>query len=361
MTDIRDIVIELQSCGLRTDLKISGRKGGAGPSEGITIFVIENSEEKPVNIPFYSHYVANSPYELIKEGDILKILRNGRDTGLKVKMRKEPNYYNYKTDEGVPLWKIALLHGKDCIGTTLFQRCVHYGKEEGCKFCGIGLSLNDGKTVPRKKPEDISLTAKIASQLDNVKHMTITTGTQKDRKNEILSLAIAGNFAKSAGLNVHIQFSPVDDLKIFDEVKDMGIDTIGIHIESLDEDVLKKISPYKAHIGLKNFLKNWERGVDVFGWGQVSSFILIGFGEDLKKTIDGIKILCSTGVFPFILPFRPVPGTPLYGKLTPPEPERMKMLYEKTAEILSVFKLSPKNFKAGCVRCGACSAIGFFT
>jgi len=360
MTEIRDIILELQSYGLRSNLEISGRKGGAGPSEGITILTMKDGEEIPVNIPFYSHYVAGSPYELIKEGDDLKILKNGEETGLKVRLRKEPNYYNFKTDEGIPLWKIALLHGKDCIGTTIFQRCLYFGKEEGCKFCGIELSLNNGKTVPYKKPEDIYLASKLASQMDNVKHITITTGTQRDRKNEVLSLAKAGHFAKKAGLDVHIQFSPLDDLKIFDEIKDMGVDTLGIHIESLDEDVLRKISPHKADIGLKNFLKNWEKGVDLFGWGQVSSFLLIGFGEDVKKTIDGIKLLCSTGVFPFVIPFRPIPGTSLYGKLMPPPPEFIKIIYEEAVEIMSLFKLSPRNFKAGCVRCGACSAIRFF-
>jgi len=359
MKGMKDLIVELQSLGLRSNLRLSGRKGGAGPSEGITIFVMKNGEEVPVNVPFYSHYVASSPYELIG-GENLKILKNGEDTGLKVRLRPEPNYYDFKTEEGIPLWKIALLHGKDCIGTTLFQRCVYYGKEGGCKFCGIELSLNNGRTVPYKKPEDIYFTAKLAFEMDNVTHITITTGTQRDRRKEVLTLARAGYFAKKAGLNVHIQFSPLDDLKIFDEIKDAGIDTIGIHIESLDGEVLKRISPHKAEIGLKNFLKNWEKGVDLFGWGQVSSFVLIGLGEDLKKTIEGIKLLCSAGVFPFILPFRPVPGTPLYGRLVPPDPEFIKIIYEEAVELMWLFRLDFRNFKAGCVRCGACSAIRFF-
>ncbi len=360
MMDLKDIIVELQSYGLKSDVEISGRKGGAGPSEGITLLIVRDGEEIPVNIPFYSHYVSSSPFTLKNEGEILKIFKNGIDTGLKVKMRGEPHYYRFKTEEGVPFWKIALLHGKDCIGTTIFQTCVHYGKDEGCKFCGIGISLKDNKTIPFKKPEEIYITAKTASMLDGVKHITITTGTQKDRRKEVLSLARAGNYARKAGLNVHIQFSPVDDVKIFEEIKDMGVDTIAIHIETLDEDVLKIISPWKSDIGLKNFLRNWEKGVEVFGWGQVSSFVIIGFGEDLKKTLNGIKMLSSIGVFPFLVPFRPIPGTPFYEKFTPPEPERMKMLYERTAEILHLFKLNPENFRAGCLRCGACSAIRLY-
>lgn len=359
--EIRDFVVQLQSFGVRYKGEILGRMGGAGPSEGITLFILTEGEEIPVNIPFYSHYVSSSPYEMVKDGEAFNILKDGKDTGLMAKVRGEPIYYSFKTKDGIPLWKIGLLHGKDCLGTTLFQSCLYYRKSDGCKFCGIGTSLKNKKTVHFKEPEDIYYLCEVASKTDNVKHITITTGTQKDRRKEVLSLALAGGFAKKAGLNVHIQFSPIDDVGIFEEIKEKGVDTIGIHIESLDQEVLKRISPWKAEIGLRNFIKNWEKGVEVFGWGQVSSFVIMGFGENMKKTLEGIRMLSSIGVFPFILPFRPIPGTPLYGKLNPPPPELMKGIYEKTAERISSFNLNPKKFKAGCVRCSACSSMGWFT
>lgn len=356
---LRDVVIELQSFGLIYDGEVKGRKGGAGPSEGITLLLSQEGMEVSATVPFYSWYVKFSPYKIVERDGKLNLFKNGIPLPVEVKIPEEPRYYSMSTEEGVPLWKIALLHGRDCLGTTLFQRCMRWMEGRKCGFCGIELSLREGKTLPFKKPAEVYRVCKLASETDGVKHITITTGTQKDRKEELFMLAEAGEWAKKGGLDVHIQFAPVEDLSLLNLLKEKRADTAGIHIETFDPEVLKKISPWKAEAGLKLYIKNWEKAVETFGRGQVESFLIIGLGESLKKTMEGVRLLCSIGVVPYPVPFRPLPGTPLYRK-TPPSPEVMKRVYAEIAGTMHSYGINPLNFKAGCVRCGSCSAIGFF-
>jgi hypothetical protein len=69
--------------------------------------------------------------------------------------------------------------------------------------------------------------------------------------------------------------------------------------------------------------------------------------------------MASMGVFPYVLPLRPVPGTSL-ASAQPPPPEYMMGVYEQVAEILSHHALASVNSQAGCVRCGACSCLSLF-
>jgi biotin synthase-related radical SAM superfamily protein len=70
-------------------------------------------------------------------------------------------------------------------------------------------------------------------------------------------------------------------------------------------------------------------------------------------------LLCELGVYPFIVPLRPIPGTPL-AHTTPPSPAKMISIYQQVSSLLKKHELSWEKSKAGCVRCGACSALPDF-
>jgi radical SAM protein (TIGR04043 family) len=143
------------------------------------------------------------------------------------------------------------------------------------------------------------------------------------------------------------------------ELKEAGVDTIGIHIESFDFNILTEIAPAKSALGLKRYSKAWEKSVEIFGINQVSSFLIAGLGESRKSIIDGSIYLAERGVYPFLVPLRPIPGS-LLQNASPPPPEFMIELYEEVSQILTKSNISSKKNKAGCVRCGACSALPEF-
>ena len=148
-------------------------------------------------------------------------------------------------------------------------------------------------------------------------------------------------------------------MNYIDNLKNAGADTIGIHIETFDHNVLRRVAPSKAGHDLEFFTKPWRHAVSVFGKNQVSSFVIAGLGEDITSIITVAEMLCDIGVFPYLLPFRPIPGTPLENS-RPPAPETMLHLYEEVSALLKKYGLSSAASKAGCVRCGACSSISLF-
>ena len=124
-------------------------------------------------------------------------------------------------------------------------------------------------------------------------------------------------------------------------------------MESFDKNVLKAICPGKLGFDYIGALKN---AVKIFGENQVSSFVLGGLGEDPTSMKAGFEELASLGVIPFLVPFRPLPGAALQNR-PPPEPDYMKELYIDLAHSLKRYGLDIEKNLAGCVRCGACSAI----
>jgi biotin synthase-related radical SAM superfamily protein len=66
--------------------------------------------------------------------------------------------------------------------------------------------------------------------------------------------------------------------------------------------------------------------------------------------------MIALGVYPFVVPFVPITGTPLANHPTP-EPAFMASLLADVAALLAAADLSSAQIKAGCGRCGACSSL----
>ncbi|RZN68948.1 MAG: MSMEG_0568 family radical SAM protein [Candidatus Methanolliviera hydrocarbonicum] len=348
----KDLKIDLQSNGIRVLAGNKGRKGGAGPA-GSNMFIFGNTV---TSAPTFAKFVSKSPYSIELEGE-RGILRRGDKEITKVRVPR-PRFYDLKTKDGIPHKKIALLHGEDCLATTVVQRCIYWNTPERCKFCGIELSKE--VTLEVKKPEELAEVAEAAKRLDGVTHTTLTTGTIRERDKGIEMLSKCASAIKdSAGISVHVQFEPPKDLACIEDLYENGVDTVGIHIESFDKEVLGYIAPAKAKIGIERYVEAWKRSVDIFGENQVSSFIIAGLGESDESIIDGSKILSDLGVYPFVLPLSPIPGTYLEDEV-PPSFKRMKNIYEAVSNTIKDANLSWKKSKAGCVRCRACSALDVF-
>jgi radical SAM protein (TIGR04043 family)/putative N-acetyltransferase (TIGR04045 family) len=352
---IRELITELQSFGLRFQGQLLQRRGGAGPAEGGTFLV----DGIPVSLPISSKYVSRSPYILREEGGQYLIFKDEK-TVSPVNFIGRPKFYDHSTEEGIPYPKIALLHGKDCLATSVIQTCTYWHSSERCRFCGIELSYGNDLTIKVKTPDQLSEVALKAKELDSIQHIVLTTGTVRPSGKEISYLVpCASAIKKATGLPIHAQFCPPSNMEGLYELKEAGVDTVGIHIESFDFETLSQVAPAKAAIGLERYKKAWKMAVEIFGPNQVSSFLIVGLGEKTDSIIWGSKYLADLGVYPFVVPLRPIPGSLMQDSL-PPDPEEMKRIYEAVACILKRKGLSASQSLAGCVRCGTCSALHAF-
>ena len=337
------------------DQKVLARRGGAGPAEGATIVIAG----RPLTVPTRCDFVSRSPFVLEEEQERFVLLKNEEKIET-VELVNPPRFYLGRTGDGIAYNKIALLHGRDCLATTVNQTCANWRSGNRCRFCGIELTLSAGQTLPVKTPEQLAEVAVEAQKLDGIGHVVLTTGASERPDHEIRILAACIRAVKEAtGLPVHAQLLPPDDPEILWELKEAGLDTVGIHIESFDFEILSTAAPYKSALGLEAYVASWKKAVEIFGANQVSSFLIAGLGEKEDSIIKGSALLADLGVYPFVVPLRPIPGS-LMEQERPPDPALMIRLYEQVAEILRRKGLHSTRSLAGCVRCGACSALPFF-
>ena len=196
-----------------------------------------------------------------------------------------------------------------------------------------------------------------AKELDGAVDATLTTGSSKGVDRGARYVARCGHAVREAtGLPVEVQFEPPMKLDVIDEVADLGIDSVGIHIESFDPEVLARVAPGKARTGIDHYFRAWEHAVARFGEGQVSTYVILGMGEDPELTVAGCRRAIDLGVYPFVVPIRPVAGS-LMEDVVPPSREYAESIYHRVAAYMRERGMSSDVAKAGCARCQACSGL----
>ncbi|MDM0014484.1 MSMEG_0568 family radical SAM protein [Variovorax sp. J22P168] len=352
---------ELQSFGLRLVDPTAGaasRRGGAGPSDHKAVTV----DGHTIMVPVHTSSAWNSPYTaLAPDAEGRSTITRGTIPIASVSFPKQPRFYRLQTFDGVPYSHIATLHGSDVLATTVLQTCIRYeSRRKTCKFCAIGQSLAAGRTVARKTPEQLAEVARAAVLLDGVKHMVLTTGTPNatDRGAAILCESA---FAIKAAVDIPIQgqCEPPDDDQWFHRMHAAGIDTLGMHLEVVTPEVRERIMPGKANVPVSRYMSAFEAAVGVFGRGQVSTYVLAGLGDTPEAILETCDRLLALGVYPFVVPFVPISGTPLEDH-APPTPEFMKAILQPLGRRVAAANLRSSDIKAGCGKCGACSSLSVY-
>ncbi|KPH01471.1 radical SAM protein [Pseudomonas sp. RIT-PI-q] len=352
-----ELLAELQCHGVRWPAAQNGlsRQGGAGPSDHKALSV----GSRTMMVPILNQASQGSPYQAqpSADGSQALIFREGLQVG-QVQMPGVPKFYGLSTADGIPYWKIATLHSSDVLATTVLQHCIRFNdRGSSCQFCAIGQSLAAGKTIARKRPQQLAEVAKAAVELDGVKHMVMTTGTPQtpDRGAAILCESAAAVTAAVA-LPIQAQCEPPDDDRWFQRLADSGVVSLGMHLEAVTDEVRQRIMPGKAEVPLSRYFDAFSAAVEVFGRGQVSTYILAGLGDSEAAISEMSERLCALGVYPFVVPFVPIDGTPLANH-PKPDSAMMARLYPQIGASLRRHGLHSDQINAGCAKCGACSAL----
>ncbi len=355
---------ELQSHGLRladpasVHSGVASRKGGAGPSDHKAVTVDGHTIMVPVHTSsaWTSPFVAQAP-----DAQGRSALLRGTIPIAQIAFPASPRFYELKTADGVPYSHIATLHGADVLATTVLQTCIRYeSRKKTCQFCSIGQSLAAGRTIAHKTPEQLAEVAEAAVRLDGVKHMVLTTGTPNatDRGASVLVDSARAIRAK-VDLPLQAQCEPPDDDVWFQRMFDAGVDTLGMHLEVVTPEVRARIMPGKAQVPISRYMAAFEAAVQVFGRGQVSTYILAGLGDTPEAILDISAQLLALGVYPFVVPFVPISGTPLEDHPAP-SPDFMRSILQPLGAMVAAAGLRSTDIKAGCGKCGACSSLSVF-
>jgi radical SAM protein (TIGR04043 family) len=347
----------MTSTSLRSDLAVCGvvmdapvrRRAGAGPSDDGHVLLGGFRTALPL--------VTKSKYT-VRDG---RLLLEGADLGLDITPVQRPRFYDLTTADGIPYEKLARLHGSDVLATTVVQTCIRYGEEERCRFCAIEESLAQGSTTAVKTPPQLAEVAEAAVRLDGVTQMVMTTGTSagRDRGARHLVRCVKAVTDAVPGFPIQVQIEPPAELAVIAELKDAGAVSIGIHVESLDEEMRRRWMPGKGSVPMDEYRAAWREAVRVFGRNQVSTYLIVGLGEDADELVAGAAELIEMGVYPFVVPFRPIAGTlavDVDGVEAPPS-WLVADVTDRVAELLAAAGMRGAEQKAGCAACGACSAL----
>ncbi|MET7400548.1 MSMEG_0568 family radical SAM protein [Dactylosporangium sp. NPDC005572] len=344
------------SIDVRADLAVRGvrvatpvrRPAGAGPSDDGHLVIDGGNAALPIN--------PHSPYEVRDN----RLWLGDADTGLSLEVVRRPRFYDLATADGVPYEQIARLHGRDVLATTVVQTCVRYTEDQRCRFCTIEESLRAGATVAAKTPAQLAEVAEAAVRLDGVRQMVMTTGTTAgpDRGARNLVRAVRAVLAAVPGLPIQVQIEPPADLAVVDELRAAGAAAIGIHVEALDDEIRRRWMPGKGAVPMADYEAAWDRAVAVFGRNQVSTYLLIGLGEDPDELVAGAARLIERGVYPFVVPFRPMAGTLARRDGVPaPAPALVRDVTQRVADLLRAAGMLGADQRAGCAACGACGVL----
>ncbi len=339
---------ELAVCGVALDAPVQ-RHGGAGPSDDGHVLLGGAGAALPI--------VPTSPYQ-VRDG---RLLLDGADLGLAVEPVRRPAFYDLTTADGVPYHHIARLHGADVLATTVVQTCVRYRAQERCRFCAIEESLRRGSTTAVKTPQQLAEVAEAAVRLDGVRQLVMTTGTTAggDRGARHLARCVRAVLAAVPGLPVQVQCEPPGDLATITELREAGAASIGIHVESLDDAARRRWMPGKGSVPLAEYRAAWREAVRVFGRNQVSTYLIIGLGEDPDDLVAGAAELIEMGVYPFVVPLRTIAGTLAtdVDGASPPSAAVVTDVTTRVAALLRAAGMHGSQQRAGCAACGACSAL----
>ena len=305
------LINELQSCGVRlVDPKAGheSRRGGAGPSDHKAMTI----DGMTVMVPVHTAPAFESPYVVEKPDAFGRstISRDGVVLG-SVSFPARPRFYDRSTADGIPYWKIAVLHSRDVLATTVLQSCIRYqSRTKTCQFCAIGQSLAAGRTIERKTPAQLAEVAKAAVELDGVKHMVMTTGTPPGRDRGAAILAESASAVKAAvDLPIQGQCEPPDEDIWFERMRDAGIDALGMHLEAVTAGRARADHAGQGAGPARALFRSLCRGGRRCSDAAKCRPTFLPVSATRKEAILATcEKLIALGVYPFVVPFVPISG-----------------------------------------------------
>ena len=280
----------------------------------------------PVTLPL----AADSPWPRAADGTLTR-------AGVKVHADlgeiARPRFYDLATADGTRYEQLARLHGTHVLVAT---------------------------TRVGTPPEQLAEVARAAVRLDGVRQLVMTGAPAggRDREARHLARCVAAVRLVLADLPIQVQIEAPAQLVWIGRLHAAGATAIAIHAESLDDDVRRRATPGKTVVPMARYEEAWTEAVRVFGRNRVSTYLLIGRGEDPDELVAGARRLIRMGVYPFVVPHRPLEeGLVHIDGVAAPNHEIVADITDRVGRALRNAGMRGADQAAGCAACGACSAL----
>lgn len=181
----------------------------------------------------------------------------------------------------------------------------------GCRFCSQSFTnMADKRFLSRISWPVISLNNLIEHIRKNgswIKRICLQSVMKKGFIDEIID--IVKLFRRSnIDVPMSVAINPVS-VKYLYELKDLGVDSIGIGLDAISPKVFMKVGkPYTWNV----YMEFIRKSLHVFGKNHVFVHLIIGLGESFHETIDLIHKLIKMGAGIALFSYTPLKGVKLH-------------------------------------------------
>lgn len=309
---------------------------------GRFVFCLESPDAgRPTTVLIINgKFAEKSPFHLVKtdSGDFEVWKWDSKYTD--VVLLPRPEFYDRFTSNGVKMSDIAIIGEPGHLRSVLNQKCGYQQIGKACKFCAVE-SWWAGYIA--KTPEQVAEVAEAAYREGMARHVTLSTGTKLTPGKGLEDLVrTARHISRCAKVTITLNFEPLADYSLLEsllqEGKAAGATTALCNIECFDENLREDIMPMKGKNTIQDYLRVWEKCVNIFGHNEVYTMVIAGLGESDESILKGVEMAASVGVVASIVPHTPMRKA-AYEDMSPPGLSRMLYLYEEVLPIYEKYGL----------------------
>ena len=229
-----------------------------------------------------------------------------------VELLEAPGFYRKLTRGGARMGSFASLHDRLLI-LHPFMGCGFFARSgQACAYCQYDSMLNEAEPPLRDALELVEVVRAALNERE-VDTVYLYNGYSPAPDTGLSRLIpLIALLRKHLGhRQIALETVAPHDLSVIDELYSAGLDIFVCNLEVADAVRFAEVCPGKQQEGGQQaILRALEHACRVFRPGTVVSHLIVGL-EPLASTIRGMERLGAEGVVPLLLPFRPLPGTPL--------------------------------------------------
>ncbi len=263
------------------------------------------------SVPVGQPYTEESGFSIASVNGNKAVLECGGEQET-VELVEAPAFYKQRTRQGSRMGSFASLHDKLLI-LQPFMGCGFFvNKGEACAYCQFDSMLNEAEPPLRDPLElvEVVVAALAEREIDTV--YLYNGFTPSDDVGLSKLLPVIALLRRHLGhRQIALETVAPKDVSVIDALYAAGLDIFICNLEVFDTSRFNDVCPGKAqHGGQDNVFKALAHARTIFRPGTVVSHLIVGL-EPIASTTLGMEKLIALGVVPLLVPFRPLPNTPL--------------------------------------------------
>jgi len=269
-------------------------------------------------VPVGTPAAEKSPISLLLRSEDGKAELRWGSERLPAQLVPAPSFYRRRTKNGARMGSFAALHDRLLV-LYPYQGCGFFARKgEACRFCLYDSMLN-AERPPLRDPLELveAVHAALAEREVDTVYLYSGFSPEPDRGLERLAGVVALLRRHLGHRQIAVEALAPEDLSAIEVLYAAGADIFVCNLELFDRTRFAELCPGKqAHGGQEAIWRALEHARGVFRAGCVASNLIVGL-EPIEATKKGVDALIEAGIAPLLVPFRPVPGTPLADRSPP--------------------------------------------